>query len=316
MISSFTMQNKNTSETVRFGQDFDCDYIYESGGLDWGNIPATHNTYNYPSQVGNSISSTKINTRDISITAYSFYVLSESERELYSREEWKEYAYEQIKKRKKTLNELINPMDYVRLTIGQYYIEGKPSATPQYGVTEEENNIYFCKFTIDIYCDNPMFRKISDVVNVVSDNFGAFHFPFELIPQGYIMGTRKSYLMLAVENDGDAEVGGRIIIKAKQSVLNPSIENITNGQSLTIKKQMLAGETIIINTEDGSAKGVTGEYEGETSSYLQYWDFINNDWIKYQTGTTLIVYSTEDSSEDYIEVSVEINPPRFGLEEM
>ena len=315
MISEFTLQNLSTLETVKFGQDFNCDYIYESGGLDWGNVPATHNVYNYPNQIGDSISSTKVNNRDITIEAYVFYSLTDDEREETARGDRIAYAYEKIKVKKEILNRLINPLNFVRMTIGDYYIDGKPSATPQYGVTEADNNIFFCKFLLTIFCANPMFKKLTQTVTAISSDVGFFHFPFSIPNYGYVFGLRNNYLMLLAENEGNVEIGGKIIITAKATIVNPSVENISNGHIMKIKKTMTSGEVIVINTADGSEKGIYGEVNGELVSYLQYWDF-TNDWMKFEPGESLIGYSTDNQAETSLDVKIEINPAKYGLEEM
>lgn len=315
MISNFILKNLTSLKEIKFGQDFDCDYIYESGGLDWGNVPATHNTYNYPNQVGNSISSSKLETRDVTIEAYVFYVLTDDEKVTYVRKEWQEYAYEKIKEKKAELNKIINPLNYMRLTIGNYYIEGKPSASPKYGITEEDNNIYFCKFLITLYCNNPMFRKLTQTISKLSGDDGSFHFPLSVPPIGYLMGIRNDYLMLNVINEGEIEIGGKIILTAKGTIQNPSIENVNNGQEIKVNKTLHEGEVVEIYTVDGSAKGIFGTYNGNRRSYLEYWDF-NNDWIKFEPGLSIISFTTENQSETLLDVKIEINPAKFGLEDM
>ena len=315
MIQEFVLKNLSTLEEVKFGQDLDCDYIYESGGLDWGDIPATHNTYNYPGQIGDSISSSKINNRDITVQAYAYYVLNEDEREEYGRD-WVSYAYAKIKEKKEVLNRLINPLDYIRITVGEYYIEGKPEATVQYGTTEDENNIFFCKFMFTIFCANPMFKKLTQTINVLSGDLGAFFFPLAIPPTGYQFGIRDDYLRLEVKNEGNSEIGGRITITAKGTVNKPTVTNQDNGQSFTINKQLVNGEQVIISTIDGPDKGVTGILNGVVSSYLQYWMFNSNDWIKFKPGLSILVYDSQDHSPELIDIKVEINPEKFGLEEM
>lgn len=315
MIRQFVMKNLSTLEEVTFGQDIDCDYVYESGGLDWNNIPATHNTYNYPGQIGDSISSSKINNRDITIEAYAYYVLSEDERAELGRD-WIEYAYDKIKEKKETLNRIINPLDTVRITVGNYYIEGKPSATVKYGVTEYDNNIYFCKFLISIFCANPMFKKITQSVMLLSGDFGTFFFPLAIPTTGYKFGVRVNYLSLVVENEGNSEIGAKIILTAKDYIQVPTILNESNGQQFTIHKNLNAGEKVVINTSDGSEKGVIGTYQGVTSSYLKYWDFAQNDWMKFKPGFSTVSYTTLNQAEDKLDVKIEINPEKYGLEDM
>lgn len=316
MVTEFILQNMTSQNKVKFGMDIDCDFVYPGEeGVDWGSVPVDHNTYSYPDQVGDSISNSKIKNRDVTITGYAYYILTEDERSIYTRDEWKEYAYNKIKEKKKVLNDLVNPQDYLRMIIGDYYIEGKPSSSPIYGVNEVENNVYFCRFMISIFCANPMFHKNTETKTVLTGDVGAFHFPFILEPTGYIMGTRINYLILIVENEGNAKIGGKIILESKGIVQNPIVENIYTGEKMKINKTLMPNETVIINTTDGATRGVTGIYNGVESDYLMYWDF-ENDWIKFDPGSTVIGYSTENQSEASLNVSVEINPEKFGLEEM
>lgn len=316
MIEEFLLRNLTLNQEVKFGQELDCDYLYQDDGVYWGNIVAQHNTYNYPGQIGDTISSTIIKNRDISIEAYIYYIPTDEEKGLYSLEELERFCYNKIKDKKKVLNDLINPNHYLRLTIGNYYIEGKPSATPQYGVGFENNNIYFCNFLLNIFCDNPMFKKTTESVTVLSGDVGAFHFPFILQDDmNYVMGTRTNYLILIVENEGNAGIGGKIYLRAKGEVLNPTIENINTGEKIKINKMLQNGEVVLIDTSEGDNKGVWGTYQGLRSNYLKYWDF-NNDWIKFESGASIIGYSTENDSEELLDVSIELNPEKFGLEEM
>lgn len=316
MITEIIATNKTLNTKYKFGQDLSCDYLYKDGGVDWDNVPATHNTYTYPNQMGSTISSTKIQNRDITIEAYVYYVPSGEETRGMTYDEKVAYCYNKIKEKKKKLNDFINPLHYIRLSVGDYYIEGKPEATPKYGVEYEDNNEYFCKFVFTIFCDNPMFKKNTETKTVLSGDTGVFHFPLIFEPEPrMIMGTRVNYLMLLVDNEGNAAIGGKIKIEAKGEVQNPTITNLITNEHITINKTLLAGEVVTINTVDGEKKGVYGRYQGVESDYLQYWDF-NNTWLKFESGASLIGYSSDNQSELLMDVSIELNPVKYGLEEM
>jgi len=315
MVREFMLKNLSTLEEVKFGQDIDCDYIYESGGIDWGSIPASHNLYNYPGQIGDNISSTKVNNRDVTIEAYAYYILDEEERSSIERKDWVEYTYQKIKQKKEVLNRLINPLNFIRLTIGEYYIEGKPNATVQYGAIEEENNAYFCKFMISIFCADPMFKKITQTITAIAGDMGAYFFPLFFQPTGKIFGVRNDFLLLEAENEGDIEIGGIITIEAKREIVNPSLENLSNGHKIKINKTMSEGDMYIINTVEGSSKGIWSRSGVEDTSILAYWDF-DNDWMKFEPGKSLISYTCDNQNEIYMDVKIEINPAKYGLEEM
>lgn len=317
MIKKFIVKNMHTMKSATFGMDIDCDFVFPGDeGVDWGNVPVNHHTYNYPNQVGDSISSSKINNRDVTITGYAYYMLNEDELNYYrTLEEKNEYAYERIKEKKELLNNLINPQDDMRIIIGDYYLEGRPSASPKFGINEGENNTYFCKFLINIFCANPMFHKNTEVVTILSGEEGAFHFPFILTPNKYILGIRVNYLMLLVNNEGNATIGGKIILEAKDEIVNPTVTNMVTGEEIKINKTMAIGEKIIINTQDGENRGIFGYINGVEYDYLKYWDF-NNDWIKFEQGRNTIGYTTENHAEVSLDVRVELNPEKFALEEI
>lgn len=304
-----------TEDRISFGQDLDCDYLYKSDGIDWGSASAKHNTYNYPGQVGVSIYSSKINERDISITAWVYYMLSEKEQMTVPISERKTYAYNKIKKKKDILSGVFNPVDTVRISTGGYYIEGKPAASVRYGSDEADNNLYFCKFSVEIYCNNPMFKKETIVKKAISGDIPCFSFPFTLTPQGYVFGTRKNYLTLVIENEGNVAIGGRIILRARGTVVNPSVTNIETGEVMKINKTMVTGEEITITTVDGAERGVVGDIGGAKENYLKYWNF-NNAWIKFQKGTSLVEYASENQAEEQLDVTIELNPEKYNLEEM
>ena len=160
-----------------------------------------------------------------------------------------------------------------------------------------------------------MFKKETIVKKALSGDMPAFSFPFILIPDGVILGTRKDYLTLVVENEGNVAIGGIIILKSKGLVVKPSITNVETGERIVINKTMEVGEEIIITTIDGVERGIVGNVGGIRENYLKYWDF-KNVWLKFQKGTSLIEYATENQAESQLEVIIEINPEKYNLEEM
>lgn len=316
MVSNFTLTNLATEETLRFGQEVGVDFLFQDGGIDWGSAPASHNTYTYPGQIGVSISSTNIREREITISGFAFYVVSNPEREGMTYEEYVKYGYEKILKKKDILNKIINPEDYVRITVGEYYIDGKPDSSVRFGDTEETNNQFFCKFFISIYCENPMFKKKTIMQTMLSGNIPKFHFPLVFTKEkGIIFGIRKKYQLIEVENEGSIKIGAIITFKSKGVVANPAIENLQNGQKIVINKTLQEGEEVVINTNDGPEKGIKGFVDGQELNYFKYWDFENN-WMKFNPGTSLLGYSVQSENESLLEVYVELNPVKFGVEEM
>lgn len=316
MISSFTIENQTTLETASFGFDISNDFVYKENGLDWGYADGNHATYAYPGQVGSYIAMTSIKERIVTIIGYVYYVPSADEIRTKTRQELQELVYANIKKKKSKLSGIVNPLDYVKIYIGDYHLMGKPNQTILYGNTREENNEFFCQFKIVIFCNNPLFLKTLGSQQGLSESKPMFHFPLVLrADKGVIMSIRKDFLIMGIENEGDTQIGGIIKLKARGVIVNPRIENITTGEVIQITKTMQKGEIIEIDTEDGDKKGIVGYVDGEYVNYLKYWDY-ENKWIKFPKGTSIVGYSTENDSEKLLDVVIELRPGKYGLEEM
>ena len=316
MVSSFKLENIENGNSITFGQTPASECLYKEDGLDWGSAPATHHTFSYPSQLGQYISSTSVNGRTITIVGYVYYIPDEYERLTIPQSELPKYCYEKMLEKKRLLNNIVNPMQTVRLTIGSYYIEGKPDKSIVYGSDRNSNNEVFCSFMISVFCNNPLFRKITLPSTFLKGVSPAFRFPL-VFPkgEGIILGIRSNYSLIAIENEGSIPTGAIIRLEANGTVTSPTITNLETGEFITINKTMVEGEVVEINTNDGNEKGVKGYLDGEELNYFKYWDF-ESTWLKFQIGTSLIGYSLASGDESLLDLSVTVNPLKYALEDM
>lgn len=314
MVEYFTLYNLTTQEEISIGQDPKYDYLLKE--IDWGNTLASHNTYNYPGQVGVYISSTTLRPRDVLIKGFVSYIPTKQERESMTHSELMMLCHKKIEEKKKCLDRIVNPQDYLRITVGMYYLQGKPNNSILFGKNEEENNEYFCSFTFSLYCAFPLFKKKSQTQVVLNGVTPSFHFPLIIPREGVIMSVRHNYQLIAVENDGAIETGCIIRMKSRGTLSNPKIENVFTGERILINKSLVAGEEIVINTNDGKEKGLWGSInDAESENYFKYWNF-DNTWFKIPPGTSLLGYSVDNDLEALLEVTVEISPAKYTLKEL
>lgn len=278
---------------MAFGVDNE-DYLLTDDGVDWGSIGVTHNTYQYPTQLGVSESSTVIGTRDISITGW---IIGNTVKEIESK--------------KAILSKEVNPLQKVRITANGYFIEGSPSSNVVYGKTLSENNEVMCKFLLNIFCPYPLFRTATAVEVPIADTLGKFGFPL-VIPKntGVIMGLRKKSLFTDLVNDGAVSVGLVITLEATGTVNNPEIVNVSTKEVIKINKVLCSGEKVVINTSEGE-RSVIGkiDYE-EERSYFGYFDY-DNDWMQLPLGISTFTFKSRDSEgfedETYKKLNVTIS---------
>lgn len=312
MLEKIILENVSSGKRIELDQIGSTNYVFKEEEIDWGVANAKHNTYAYPGQVGSYISSTNVKERTVVLKGYITYTptLSELAR---GKDEVLQILNEKISSAKTALSKLVNPLQYLKVIVGDYYIIGKPEASARFGVKVEDNNEYFCKFTISLYCNNPLFHRSSKVQTILSGSEAGFHFPLILKNTGFIFGRRYSYSLINVTNDGDVPVGGIFTIEATGTVKNIKVENVYTGEFFIIYKTLVAGEKVVVNTIDGSERSIRGELNNEKNlNYFEYWGF-EGEWLQFEVGTSLIGYSVEEGNQQNVNISLEINPEKYNV---
>ena len=316
MISSFELVNMATRESVTFGQKNGSQYVFKDGGIDWGSVTVQHNTYSHPGQVGENITSTEIGSRNVTIEGYCYYIPESYEVANLTHDQRIALVSSRINRKKTTISKIVNPANYVRMVIGDYYITGKPSSNVVFGKTEEDNNEYFCKFLIYLFCNKPTFTTTAPSTSGLKLSQPRFRFPLTFPKnKGYVFGVLYESSVIVVENFGTINTGCIITISFGNAVKDVTLTNITTGEKITIKKSFVSGEKVVINTNDNDDKGVMGYVSNEEYNYFSYWDY-RNDWFDLPVGTSLIGFEVGEGDKKNVDINIEISPSKYELEEM
>lgn len=310
MIENFILKNMDTSKSLQFGRTFGYAFILEDNGLNWGNTPASHSSVTNLTGSGEIITNTVLKPRDISVTGRICSRHTNKEiAEIYRVSAYEEILaikQQEIEAACEELSSVVNPQSEVQIQIGKFFIEGKPSGSIKISSSWDENNEVYKKFTFSIECPDPMFYQKS-VSNVpLSGVRGGFHFPLHIpVGTGMHFGIKIPYQLISVQNTSDITVGIQIVMKAKGTLINPSITNVYTQETIQINKTLSEGEQIIIDTVKRTVKGsVSG---GSMVSYLGYWDW-DNDWFQLPSGYSLFGFSAEDETYRNMELSFLISP--------
>lgn len=306
MLREITVVNRDKDMSIVIGTGPEYDYILQQGDLDVGHVNATHNTFNYPGQIGEFISSTSLGSRDFSVEGY---IVGDSIRE--------------IERKKHNLSIFVNPLDELEIIAEGYSLFGRPASNVRFATAYKENNTVLCKFLFDVLCNKPMFQKsASDDVelNVMT---ASFHFILRMVPGkkngGVIFGRRKKELLAEIANDGAVPIGITIHIIASGTVNNPQVNFIDQNAFIRINKTLTGGEEIMISTVDGerSVKGRKSEAL-PWESYLDYWDE-NSAWITLPRGTSHVGFRTssagaDDTSYENLQIVIGYKPCLFNVD--
>lgn len=313
MISKVTIENLTTNEKIELGVDTE-EYLIDESSIDWGTASVTHNSYEYPNQIGKQIVSTNIDTRDISISGY--IISNDFDRYGLTFNQIWEKSLKSIEEKKMKLARIFNPLDVIRININDYYIDGNASASISFGKTYSTNNEVMCQFLVPVFCPEPLFKYKANLNTVLSGTQALFHFPLifkvkDGKEEGIMFGIRKSYQIVAVENSGSVEVGADFILQALGTVINPQIENMETGEKFKINKTLEAGEIVIVSTREGNKK-VTGIIGTKEENYFKYWS-IGSKYLKLKPGKNLFGYTSDEESWKLLDISVEMSPEVYAF---
>ena len=150
MIESITLINNELNKNILINKT-DSPYILDEADL--GVIESSHNSSKYYNQIGESLMSSTLGTRVISISGW---IIGDSELA--------------IQNRKKEINVLVNPLQDIVLTYDIYQITMRAKNTIKYSTNYSENNEVMCKFLISAICYNPLFEDIATTTTAVTNN--------------------------------------------------------------------------------------------------------------------------------------------------
>jgi len=163
-------------ESITLSNEFDGSILIDKTNssyvldiADFGVIESSHKTSKYYNQIGDTLVSSMLNDRAISISGW---VIGASE--------------EEIKNKKKLLNRMINPLKDIVITCGNYKIKMRPRNTIKYSVNYTENNEVLCKFLIYGVSYNPLFEDVTEssfaiATNTIVMNNGTIDTGFKIV---------------------------------------------------------------------------------------------------------------------------------------
>ena len=220
------------------------------------------------------------------------------------------YSVEDMYRRRQELSSIFNPKISGTLTYinsaGEHVIDCIVESSPVF--KEPFSNMQ--EFLIQLYCPNPFWMDLQESKEEIALWIGDFTFPLEIPPEGILMGHRESNLIVNIFNSGDVECSMRIEFAALATVVNPSILNVYTQKYIKVKRTLVAGDRLIINTDFGN-KRVEMIKSGVTQNVLNWID-LNSTFLQLDTGDNLLRYNAEQGI-DNLEVLIYYKPLYLGV---
>lgn len=320
MIQELQIINKVNGQQLSLAMDGSTQYVLDE--LDWDVPSVSFSTYRVPFQIGVSLSGVELGTRKPSITGY---VVSRVRGREFLGRGWNEFLEAQlqdVEQKKYELNRVINPLQDVRIVVGEYFIEGRPSNAVKFSNKENENNEVLCMFTIDIDCFSPMFRLNKGKQTVLARVQPKFRFPWILKETGNIMGVVSNQKIINVINDGDCDIGGIIKLEAiGGTVKNPTIFNVDTQEQFMIRLELDDGDYLLINTKIGEENVIHHDANylgtGQSKDENVIGDVLEgSSFLQFKQGSNLYGYSVEEGSDVFVNLTIDMDEQFLNLKGM
>lgn len=167
------------------------------------------------------------------------------------------------------------------------------------------------KLQVSIICPDPYFKSFDILTSQFSNIESLFEFPFAIDAIGVPISELSLYSEKNIYNPSDNECGAIIELYARAgTVLEPTLYNLTTGQSFTIQYEMIEGDKIILNTRTGE-KSLTLVRDGVESNIINHM-LRGSNWIKLQDGDNLFSYTCVQGA-DNLQVTITLQPIYEGV---
>lgn len=160
--------------------------------------------------------------------------------------------------------------------------------------------------TVTIFCPFPYLRSADESVTELSNIAALFHFPFTSPSVGtLVFGTINALSSMEIENTGSIETGLIIELYANGAVTNPKVFNYVTGEYIGVDYSMQEGDTIVIDTRQGS-KTITLIRNAVSTNLFNYLA-VGSKWLQLPAGVSVFTYEVSDGSASDLIIGIRYN---------
>lgn len=210
--------------------------------------------------------------------------------------------------RKRLIDTIVPDMELKIIFNNKLFVNGYAKEWP-----EVSRDRYGAEFQFIIYVPYPYWRELEQAYISLAGIEARFIFPFNTgdpsVPDYHVLGMRTEERYINIYNEYNVPIPFKVIFYAKTSVTNPRIENMKTLKYIRMQREMVPGETIIIDMT-GQSPVITSDAIGTDPDAFGYYD-IDSTMFKLQVGENFIKYGA-DVNEDGLWVTVIYYPTTTG----
>lgn len=169
------------------------------------------------------------------------------------------------------------------------------------------------KATISLMCPDPQFKDITDERVEMATWEGLIEWPddvMEIPDEPFEMTTKRTNLVVTIENSSNVTRGLTVQFKATGTVYNPSLFEVKRQKGFKILCEMHAGDVLTVTTGLKN-KRVKLKQNGVEKSANNLWVY-GSTWLQAEPGDNVFRYDAE-SGIGNLEVVVSSTPAYWGV---
>ena len=263
------------------------------GRPDWDAVTANINYVGYVNQIGSQKTAISLGTRDITINGW--VVAS---------------GIEDMKRKKKFLNNFINPLQDMRCEYEGYYIDFTPEKSVKYSTSYSKNNEVVCNFQVEGICGMPLFSNIKKTVITQSPTYALPVFPL-IIPEGKgaILGRAGDGSRRIINNTGAVDTWFELTITCLEGTIqNPKVMLGEDSQTfIRVTTELSEGDTLFLSTEYGNEIVTVTKPDGSVTDLMAKVTRDSELFLLGQ-GENIVTVSDDSSSIENIDFKIEFSP--------
>lgn len=263
------------------------------GRPDWDAVTANINYVGYVNQIGSQKTAISLGTRDITINGW--VVAS---------------GIEDMKRKKKFLNNFINPLQDMRCEYEGYYIDFTPEKSVKYSTSYSKNNEVVCNFQVEGVCGMPLFSNIKKTVITQSPTYTLPVFPL-IIPEGKgaILGRAGDGSKRIINNTGAVDTWFELTITCLEGTIqNPKVILGEDSQAfIKVTTELSEGDTLFLSTEYGNEIVTVTKPDGSVTDLMTKVTRDSELFLLGQ-GENIVTVSDDSSSIENIDFKIEFSP--------
>ena len=206
-----------------------------------------------------------------------------------------------VKKNKERLISVVRPDLTAKLYADDYYLTVRPTSTPAIDPKSK-----FSKFQFSVLAAYPYWQKDQNAKVQLSTVEYGFKFPWNMSKE-YYFGRVLETQFFNVTNRGQIPVPFTATFFARSDCLNPKITNVNTGKFIAIKKQLIAGERVVVEiTHDRTY--VTSSVDGDIRGALSLKSTLN----RIEVGDN-VLKPEADEGKSQLEVSIDFATEIVGI---